>query len=101
MRINVKEFMGTANLWFPGVESNDLRNKIAKGITSCQQVIIDFEGIELLTSSFLNSMIGSLYFDFTPQQIRDSMKVENMCQEDLQTLKLVVSNAKRFYNHVE
>ncbi|MCG6141667.1 STAS-like domain-containing protein [Leptospira mtsangambouensis] len=60
-------------------------------------VILSFEGIELITSAFLNTAIGQLYRDFSEETIKTGLKVEGMSQEDLGLLKRVVDTAKIYY----
>lgn len=61
------------------------------------EVTLSFEGIELITSAFLNTAIGQLYRDFSEETIKSNLKVEGMSQEDLGLLKRVVDTAKIYY----
>ena len=100
-KIMVKEFVGSPYCSFPSVRANDLRQEIEKHIQEEKKIQLDFTGIELLTSAFLNYAIGALYFDIPPECVKKYLSVTNACQDDLRMIKLVVDNAKRFYNHLE
>ena len=60
-------------------------------------VILDFNGIEALTSTFLNSAIGQLYNKFDSPFLQTHLKVINISKEDMESLKKVVERAKQYF----
>ncbi|MBI2060654.1 MAG: STAS-like domain-containing protein [Nitrospirae bacterium] len=62
-----------------------------------RKVVLSFDQIETVIAAFLNAAIGRLYGEFQGEDIRKLLSVEEMQPEDLQTLKLVVENAKAYF----
>jgi len=66
-----------------------------------KEVVLDFEGISLLISSFLNSAIGKLYGEFEPEIVDKSIIYENMDSRDQYILNKVIGRAKEYYKNKE
>ena len=66
-----------------------------------KEVVLDFEGISLLISSFLNSAIGKLYGEFKPDIVDNSITYENMDSRDQYILDKVIDRAKEYYKNKE
>lgn len=62
-----------------------------------RQVTLSFLNVEMLTTAFLNTAIGQLYRDFPEDLIKERLKVENLTQSGLVSLKRVVDTAKLYY----
>lgn len=59
-----------------------------------EAVIIDFEGIQLTITAFLNSSIGKLYSKYSSEEIRALLDIKNLPADELPLLKLVIDRAK-------
>ncbi len=70
---------------------------IEKAFNERRKVILSFLNIKLLTTAFLNTAIGQLYKDFSEDFIKENLKVEEMSQSGLVSLKRVVETAKLYY----
>lgn len=64
-------------------------------------LIVDFEGITLTTSAFLNVVFGKLYFKYSSETIKNLITVKNMQKDDLHILKIVVDNARQKYQIID
>lgn len=60
-------------------------------------VLISFDRVNMLISLFLNVAIGQLYGTFSEDEIRSKLQVEGLSGDDMELLKRVVDNAKRYY----
>lgn len=60
-------------------------------------VELDFEGIELIISAFMNAAIGQLYSKYDSEFIRDHILLKNLSNEDLFNLKMVTDTAKLYF----
>lgn len=67
--------------------------KIKSFIESQQDVIVDFEGIDLVLSTFLNPAIGQLYYLYDEKVIKTFFQYTNLEDVDVQTLDRVIQNA--------
>ena len=62
-----------------------------------KQVNVSFERVKTLISLFLNASIGQLYGTFNEDQIRAQVKIIGLAEDDLDMLRRVVENAKKYY----
>lgn len=62
-----------------------------------KKVTLSFLNVEMLTTAFLNTAIGQLYREFPEEVIKENLKVENLSQSGLVSLKRVVDTAKLYY----
>lgn len=76
---------------------NEVSSFLKKGMSVC----ISFEQVTMLISLFLNVAIGQLYGEFSESYIRQKIKVEGLSNNDMELLKRVVDNAKRYYANSE
>jgi hypothetical protein len=60
-------------------------------------VAISFEGVEDLTTVFLNAAVGQLYGRFEEDKIRSKLSVINASNQDLETLKHSIDRAKEYF----
>lgn len=63
-----------------------------------QKVVLDFEGVEMLTTAFLNVIIGNLYKDYTSEELKLKLGLEHLDEATAIRIKKVTTNAKSFYN---
>lgn len=81
------------------VSSDDGENvytNIIDAITEGFIVELDFSGITLMTTAFLNSAIGQLYSKFSSEELNTSLKLKNVAQEDGILFKKVIDRAKQY-----
>ena len=62
-----------------------------------EEVSLDFAGIELMTTAFLNVAIGNLYKDYSSDFIKQYLKLQNVSVENARRIKKVTDTAKLFY----
>ena len=65
---------------------------------SGRTVVLDFEGVEMLTTAFLNVIIGNLYKDYNSEELKSMLKFEHLDEATAILIKKVTTNAKSFYN---
>lgn len=73
--------------------------RIAAALREGRNVMVSFLNISTLTSAFLNAAIGQLYGEFSEEQIRALIKVQDMQPDDLALLKRVVETAKEYFKN--
>lgn len=79
-------------------EGEILFNSIKHNLEKDQTIEVDFKGIDLIVSTFLNAAIGQLYGQFKTDFIQDHVHIKNMSEDDLDTLKKVTDRAKEYFN---
>ncbi len=71
--------------------------QIRKAIDNGNKIILSFNNVEILTTSFLNTAVGQLYKEYKDEQVKEIMSVENMSPSDQAKLKRVNDTAKLYY----
>lgn len=59
---------------------------------------VDFMGVEVYASPFLNAALGRLLEDLKPEVLNDLLKIHGMSGEGHALLVRVIENAKRYYS---
>ncbi len=76
-------------------------NLIVKVIEKGGFVELNFAGVGLLTSAFLNAAIGQLYNKYDSPTLQEKLSVSNMDNDDKYTLSLVIKRAKEYFANPE
>jgi hypothetical protein len=71
-------------------------NDIVTAFNKDFNVILDFAGITLMTTAFLNSAIGQLYSIYTSDELNSKLKLKNIADEDRILFKKVIERAKQY-----
>ena len=71
-------------------------NNIVGCIESGSTAEIDFSGIIIMTTAFLNTAIGQLYSKYTSEQLNTALKLKNVEDEDKILFKKVIERAKEY-----
>lgn len=58
---------------------------------------LDFSGVIILTTAFLNAAIGQLYSKYTGEEISPMLKLVNVAEEDKILFKKVADRAKEYF----
>ena len=96
IKINLFEVIGSR----AAISSDDgdiIFKRIDLALKNKVNVLIDFQNIDLIVSTFLNASIGQLYGTYSSQIIRKYLKVINLNNDDLGTLKLVIKRAQEYF----
>ena len=67
------------------------------GLSTGDRVMLNFEGVGMLTSSFLNPAIGCLYSSFSADELERRLHWKGLDDTDEQILRLVMKNGALFY----
>ena len=97
--IKIVDIVGSI-LCIASEDGEKVYREIASSLRSGGQVILSFEGVEDLTSAFLNTAIGQLYSgEFPEELIKGSLILDkdNINGDGLFLIKRVVDRAKEFF----
>lgn len=64
-----------------------------------QQVELDFTGVNVVASPFLNAAIGQLLRDLTPETLNTFLKFPNLPTVVKPILRRVIANARAYYTN--
>lgn len=82
-------------------DGEPIYRKILEAFQSETSVSLDFDGVEMMTTAFLNVVIGNLYKDFSSDQLKGMLNFINLPQSIAVRIKKVTDNAKLFYKDEE
>lgn len=98
VKIKVTDLIGSP-LCISAEDGQKIFDNIKNLFKEKKQVIVSFENVTMLISLFLNVAIGQLYGSFSEKDIRDQLKVDGLSSDDMELLKRVVDNAKKYYSN--
>ncbi len=82
-------------------EGQPVYDKLIASLQEGQKIVLDFKGVEILTTAFLNVAIGNLYKDYNSERLRELLSFENLDDATARRIKKVTDNAKEFYKNQE
>lgn len=77
-------------------QGNLVFNEISSllGNSDSEEIYLNFNGLEILTTAFLNNAIGKLYRTYPFDVLSGRIKIKNLKdRDDLELLRLVILNA--------
>ena len=98
IKLKVADLIGST-LCISAEDGQKVFAKVEQLVKDGKQVTISFENVTMLISLFMNVAIGQLYGSFSEETIRAQLKVEGLSPDDMELLKRVVDNAKKYYSN--
>lgn len=89
----------TLNQGITSEEGEPIYKLIVGSLSKNEDVTLDFKDVTFLTTAFLNVVIGTLYKDYTSEQLQSKLHVQNINDETAARIKKVTTNAKAFYEN--
>lgn len=84
-------------------DGDRVRREIETGLAECKNTArslqISFRNLRLVTSSFLNSAIGTLYRDYDASRLKESLQITDASPEDLALVQRVVRHAREYFRN--
>jgi hypothetical protein len=98
MQILIKDVIKT-NFAVTTEDGNSIFELIDLNLSKSKIVFLDFEGISLMTTAFLNSAIGQLYSNdtYSSDFLNSNLKLKNVQEQDKPLFALVVKRAKEYF----
>lgn len=96
--IRVADLIGGA-LCISAEDGQKVFEKILPLLKNSRPVSISFDHVDMVISLFLNVAIGQLYGSFSEDEVRALVRVEGLSGDDMELLKRVVDNAKKYYSN--
>ena len=94
--INIFEVVGSP-LCVASGDGQKVYERLASALKEGASVVLSFHNVSALTAAFLNAAIGQLYGEFSEEQIRSLLKVQDIQPDDIVLLKRVVETAKEYF----
>ncbi|WP_407508414.1 STAS-like domain-containing protein [Elizabethkingia anophelis] len=97
LHLTVKDIIGS-EIAVTTDDGNILYENINKAFLKDDTVELDFAGIKILITAFLNSAIGRLYENYDSKFLNENLKLINVAPEDRILFKKVVERAQEYFN---
>ena len=99
IKVIVKEYLPEqTNAAVSTDDGENLFKELNTHLKAGKIVDLDFQGVSLITSAFLNPAIGQLYSAYTGEQLNQLLKFSNVSEEDKALIKKVVERAKKYFS---
>jgi glutaredoxin-related protein len=95
MRYNVRDQIGINAITID--DGQIIYDIVYSALMNQEQIELDFEGVEIVASPFLNVAIGKLMRDFTPDQLNTYLKFKNVSSITLPILRRVIETSRKYY----
>lgn len=97
-KIDLSVFDIVGNSWCVAPsDGNEVYSRLINAMDFNIKVVLSFRGVEHSGPTFLNIVIGQLYSRFKKEEIEKLLEIKDMNNEDLNSLKMVISNAKKYF----
>ncbi len=71
--------------------------KIEEQFQLAQKIDLDFNGITLMTTAFLNAAIGQLYASHTSEYLNENLSLVQVSADDKGLFRIVIERAKEYF----
>ena len=82
-------------------EGMPIYNQVIAWLKEGQTVTLDFDQVELVTTAFLNVIIGKLYENYPSDELNSMLKFKNLTNGIALRIKAVADTAKIYYKNQE
>lgn len=93
MKLKIIDIVGSSSLLAAEKASHLL--DILKSQSLDETIVLDFDGYDYISSTFINQSIGQLCLDnnWTSEKFFEHFIIENIDEDDLDNIELAISNA--------
>ena len=98
--IKIKDYV-SLNQGVTSEEGQPIYEKVLYLLNNGESVELNFESVTFVTTAFLNVVIGTLYKDFTSEQLKDILNLTNYSPDMAIRIKKVTDNAKAYYANTQ
>lgn len=100
VKVNIFGIVGQKDCTLPE-DGDKIFKIIQKILKENKKASLSFLHVDKLTTAFLNNAVGKLYGEFDENQIKSSLKVEDLSDSGKARLKRVTTNAKNYFKNPE
>lgn len=84
-------------------DGNSIFQLLNSNLNVGKKIVLDFDGINLMTTAFLNAVIGQLYSNnaYSSDFLNENLELVNVQDSDKHLFPMVVKRAKEYFAHKE
>jgi hypothetical protein len=98
IKINIFRIVGQKDCTLPE-DGDKVYEALSKALQADKKTILSFQGVDKLTTAFLNNAVGRLYGEFSEEKIKHLLSVDDASDSTKVRLKRVVTNAKNYFKN--
>jgi YesN/AraC family two-component response regulator len=99
--INVANFINEDNRIADDEDGQRVYELIKRAFSENRKVVLSFRDVGCLGPVFFNTAIGQLYKDYSDEEIKENLRIENIEASDNWLLKHATDMANLYYNDPE
>jgi hypothetical protein len=100
--INVASLISDRNYIADDEDGQRVYEFIKKAFSENRKVVLSFQNVKnWMGAAFCHAAIGQLYKDYSDDEIKENLRIENMSDLDRRMLKRTVDMANLYYNNPE
>ena len=94
-KIKVCDYLENSHLLSPD-KGKELRKKVLDLLNRSESIILDFDGYEYISSSFVNEVLGKVLIEkkWTGEELKRRVKWENLSEDDETDFLISIENAE-------
>lgn len=96
--LSVQQIIGDSAAFTPNA-GDKVFEQLHEVLQVPEEAVLDFNGVSLLTTAFLNAALGQLYAHYSPDFLNRYVKFENVEQDDMARILLVLRRAKEYFDN--
>ena len=97
MKVKVSDLVGANCVTYE--DGQKVYDLVHGELQSGRRVEVDFEGVRVLVSLFLNAAIGRLLEDISNEDLNGLLVISHLPAGGLETLKRVIENSNDYYHN--
>jgi hypothetical protein len=97
MKLNVRDLVGANCVTYE--DGQRIYDLIHSELSRGRAVELDFEGVRVLVSLFVNAAIGRLLEDISSEDLNRLLTISNLPPGGVETLKRVIENSNDYYHN--
>ncbi|MCV9387428.1 STAS-like domain-containing protein [Reichenbachiella ulvae] len=78
-------------------DGQKVHDQIQSLFSQADVIEVDFSGIQIMTTAFLNAALGQLYSSYTGDVLNSKLKLTHVSETDKVLFKKVVTRAKEYF----
>jgi hypothetical protein len=78
-------------------DGETLNKQISTALAAGQRVELDFAGVAVIASPFLNAMLGTLLREYTPDQLNGRLQFGHLSARNLDLVRRVIKNSREYF----
>ena len=98
--LNISSIIG-GNAAFTPNAGDKVFDQIHTSLQQQEETTLDFKGVSLITTAFLNAALGQLYAHYNSEFLNSHLKLKNIAPDDGQRFRMVLDRAKDYFKDKE